>query len=303
MSYVLETKNLTKKYNGMFAVKDVNMHIEEGDIYGFVGENGAGKTTIMRLITGLSLPTSGSFDLFGVDSNSNNINTVKKQLGGIVENVTFTKNMTALDNLIMQCIMTNTKKTVEELNNLLEKVGLDSKGIEKRKVGNFSLGMRQRLGIAMILINSPKFILLDEPMNGLDPQGIIEMREMILNLNKEGITFFISSHILSELDKIANRVGFISHGKMLEELSIEELHQKARKKIVLEVNDFSLLKVVFDELLVKDYEVNNNTITIFDEIDVNLLMKKLVDNNILVDKINMVEDTIENYYINLIMRG
>lgn len=300
--YVLETNNLCKSYNGVQVVKDVNMHIKQGDIYGFIGENGAGKTTIMRMISGLTYPTSGSYKIFGVSEKDKNIYIVKREMGGIVELVSLTKNMTALDNLKMQAIIVNVKKSNEELIELIQKVGLIYEEIKNKKVGNFSLGMKQRLGIAMTLISNPKFILLDEPMNGLDPQGFVEMRETILNLNKEGVTFLISSHILSELEKIVNHVGFISHGRLLEEISMDDLHKKARKRISITPVDLNKTLEILKTLNIKDMNVENNVIEIFDELNINDLIKTFVNNNCDIDKISMIEDTIEDYYIKL-LRG
>ena len=302
--YVLETFGLTKKYKETVAVNSVNMHIEEGDIYGFVGENGAGKTTIIRLITGLTVPTSGSYSLFGVDSNDKKINQAKSKVSGIVESVSVYRSMTALDNLKLQCLITETKKTDEELIELIKKVGLNYDEIKDKKAGNFSLGMRQRLGLAIAMVSSPKFILLDEPMNGLDPQGFIDVREIILKLHEEGVTFLISSHILSELDKICNKIGFISHGKLLEEISIEELHNKSRKKIVIwakEINEINNL--LTKELSLNDVEVEEDKILIYDNIDINELIKTLANSKYKIDKLSVQEDTIEDYYINLVVRG
>ena len=199
--YILETKNLSKYYKEVAACKNVNIHIKEGDIYGFVGENGAGKTTLIRLINGLSIPSSGSFVLFGIDNNDPRINEVTKYVGAIVETVSLNKGFTCLQNMQYQNIITEGNKSDEELIDIMIKCGLNYKAIQNRKVANFSLGMRQRLGIAMALVSDPKLILLDEPMNGLDPEGIIEMRDTIINLNKSGVTFFISSHILDELSR------------------------------------------------------------------------------------------------------
>lgn len=302
--YVLETFGLTKKYKETVAVNSVNMHIEEGDIYGFVGENGAGKTTIIRLITGLTVPTSGSYSLFGVDSNDKKLNQAKSKVSGIVESVSVYRSMTALDNLKLQCLITDTKKTDEELIDLIKKVGLNYDEIKDKKAGNFSLGMRQRLGLAIAMVSSPKFILLDEPMNGLDPQGFIDVREIILKLHEEGVTFLISSHILSELDKICNKIGFISHGKLLEEISIEELHNKSRKKIVIwasEINEISDL--LTKELSLNDVEVEEDKILIYDNVDINELIKTLANSKYKIDKLSVQEDTIEDYYINLVVRG
>ena len=298
---ILETKGLTKKYGLFTAVNGANMHIEKGDIYGFVGENGAGKTTIIRMISGLANPTEGEFDLFGVNNKSKEIEVAKKKLGGIVEAVSLNLSMTAKENITLQAILTGNKLTDEEKNVLLLKVGLDPKQIEKKKVTSFSLGMKQRLGIALTLISKPEFIILDEPMNGLDPKGFIEIRDVILELNKEGITFLISSHILSELDKICNKIGFISHGKLVKELSIDELHSQSKRKIAIEASNLEELELALKEKLnLNNIKIEGKELFIYDEIDINDLMKFLVKENISIININKKEDTIESYYMKLI---
>ncbi len=298
---ILETKGLTKKYGLFTAVNGANMHIEKGDIYGFVGENGAGKTTIIRMISGLASPTEGEFDLFGVNNKSKEIEVAKKKLGGIVEAVSLNLSMTAKENITLQAILTGNKLTDEEKNVLLLKVGLDPKQIEKKKVKSFSLGMKQRLGIALTLISKPEFIILDEPMNGLDPKGFIEIRDVILELNKEGITFLISSHILSELDKICNKIGFISHGKLVKELSIDELHSQSKRRIAIEASNLEELELALKEKLkLNNIKVEGKELFIYDEIDINDLMKFLVKENISIININKKEDTIESYYMKLI---
>ncbi len=303
-SYVLETYNLTKKYKDLYAVSGVNMHIEKGDIYGFVGENGAGKTTIIRLVTGLTLPTSGSYALFGKKSDSKEINEEKRKMSGIVEAVSINRTMNALENLKLQCLITKTNKTDEELIDLIKLVGLNYEEIKNKKASNFSLGMRQRLGLAIAMVSNPEFILLDEPMNGLDPQGFIDVREIILKLSKKGVTFLISSHILAELDKICNKIGFISHGKLLEEITIEDLHNKSRKKVVITLNEVESLKdLLVEKMGIKDYEIDNDKLSIYDTLDINEVMSVLVNNKVNINSINEVEDTIEDYYINLVMRG
>ena len=302
--YVLETYALSKKYKDKLAVDCVNMHIEEGDIYGFVGENGAGKTTIIRLITGLANPTSGRYALFGINSADKRIGEARKLMSGIVEAVSVNRSMNALDNLKLQCLINDTKKTDEELINLINRVGLVYNEIAKKKAGDFSLGMRQRLGLAIAMISDPKFIVLDEPMNGLDPQGFIDVRETIIKLNKEGVTFLISSHILSELDKVCNKIGVISHGKLLDEISIDDLHAKSRKKIVIVANEIEDIKdYLVSKLDLKEIEVENETLFIFDDVDINLVMSALVNGNKLVKDICVKEDTIEDYYINLVVGG
>lgn len=299
--YVLETNNLSKNYNGRVAVENVNIHIEEGDIYGFVGENGAGKTTIIRLITGLSNSSSGDYNLFGINSNSKEIYKSREKMGGIVEAVSLSLSMTAKENIELESLLVNKKLSDAEKDNLLLRVGLDPASIDKKKVSSFSLGMRQRLGIAITLISNPKFIVLDEPMNGLDPKGFIEIRDVILKLNSEGITFLISSHILSELDRICNKIGFISHGRLLKELSIEELHSASKPRIIIDaVNISNIEETLKKELNLLDTKIENNILNIYDDIDINEIIKSLVSNNIKVNNISKIEETIETYYMKLI---
>ena len=299
--FVLETKGLTKKYGEHLAVDHVNMHIEKGDIYGFVGENGAGKTTIIRLITGLASATEGNFELFGVDNNSKEISLAKKKLGGIVESVSINMSMNAMDNLSLQDILAGVKLTLSDKENLLKKVGLNPEEIAKKKVNSFSLGMRQRLGIAMTLVSNPEFIILDEPMNGLDPKGFIEIRDVILELNKEGITFLISSHILSELEKICTKIGFISHGKLIKELTIEDIHNQSKKRIVIEALDLEALnQLLKDKMNLVDTKIVGKELYIYDSIDINEILRFLVKSKIEIININKSEDTIETYYMKLI---
>ncbi len=299
--FVLETSGLTKKYNLNVAVDHVNMHIEKGDIYGFVGENGAGKTTIIRMISGLARPTEGSFKLFGIDNNDKNIFEAKKKLGGIVEAVSLNTSMTAIENINLEALIVGKKLAIEEKEKLLIKVGLNPKAIEKKKVGSFSLGMRQRLGIALTLISEPEFIILDEPMNGLDPKGFIEIRDIILELNKEGITFLISSHILSELDKICNKIGFISHGKLIKELTMDDIHNQSKSRIVIEASNLEEIKNKLEEKLeLKNIKINENELYIYDLIDINEILKFIVKEKITIKNINKLEDTIESYYMKLL---
>ena len=223
MEYVLQTFNIVKKYNKQKALAGVNMNIQKGDIYGFVGENGSGKTTIIRLITGLIFADEGSYELFGVSNKDKKILESRKKVGAVVETPSIYRNMTAYENLKTQCLLlgVNDENKIKEV---LETVGLSDLYDSKKQAGNFSLGMRQRLGIAMALLNEPEFLILDEPMNGLDPEGIVSMRELIIHLNKnKNITFLISSHILTELSLIANRYGIISKGKIIKEISYEDM--------------------------------------------------------------------------------
>jgi len=297
---VLETNSLTKKYKEHLAVDHVNMHIEKGDIYGFVGENGAGKTTIIRLVCGLASPSEGDYNLFGINSNSFEILKAREKVSGIVEAVSLTPSLTAANNIRFQATLAGKKLTDEEINSLISRVGLNPKEIEEKKVGSFSLGMRQRLGIALTLINEPEFIILDEPMNGLDPKGFVEVRDTIVELNKQGITFLISSHILSELEKVCTKIGFISHGKLLKELPIKELHQQSKPRIEIESKDIDeVVKVLSNKLGLKSYESDGEVLSIYDSIDINDVMKCLVKNSITVLNISKKEDTIETYYMKL----
>ena len=302
--YILQTNDICKMYGNRYAVNKVNMHIEKGDIYGFVGENGAGKTTIIRLITGLAKPTSGTYSINGVSSNDPGIYAQRRKIAAIVESVSVIRDCKPLDNLKYQRTITNTNISDEELINLINKVGLDYEAVKDKKVSNFSLGMRQRLGIAVAMVSSPELIILDEPMNGLDPQGFIEIREIIHKLSKEGVTFLISSHILSELEKVCNKVGFISKGELLKEVTMKEIHQNSRNRIDIYVKDVNALKdLLVKELDIKDYKVKEEKLKIFDEVDVNKLMKILVDNKVQVDSLNVKQETVEDYYINLLVRG
>ncbi len=299
---LIQTDNLTKVYKNVVAVKNVNMHIEEGDVYGFVGENGAGKTTIIRLLSGLAEPTSGSYSINGVDFKDPKILAERGKMGCIVESVTVVKGMTALENLQLERTITGASKTDSELIQIIDKVGLDYEAIKNRKAGNFSLGMRQRLGIATTLVSDPSIIILDEPMNGLDPQGFVEIRETIQRLSSEGITFLISSHILSELDKICNKVGFISHGELIEEISMDDLHKQSRKHILIVSQDNEKMESAIRTLSLKEVEVSENVYKIYDETDLNDVLKALVENNVKIASINVKYDTVENHYFSLIQR-
>jgi len=302
--YVLQTDGLSKAYKGHFAVKNVSMHIEQGDIYGFVGENGAGKTTLIRLVMGLASPTEGSYELFGVPYRSKQIYGVRKRTGAIVETATMNRYMTAVENLRVQCSITGVEKTEEELIQLISRVGLDYEAIKKKKAGNFSLGMRQRLGIAMVMVADADFVILDEPMNGLDPQGFIEVRETILKLNQEGVTFLISSHILSELDKICTKIGVISHGELLEEIRMADLHQNARRRIVIDaVDPAAVYANLIGEGSFSEIEQSEGKVVIYGDADINRIMQVLVQNGLTIRSVNTHEETIEDHYIRLLGRG
>lgn len=295
---VLNTVDLSKKYKDHYAVKGVNIHIEKGDIYGFVGENGAGKTTVIRLITGLAAPTEGTFYLFGEERAKA---MRDHRVAGIVESVSLSRSMTALENLKYQCIICGITKTDDELKEVLSEVGLDAEEIAQRKVKNFSLGMRQRLGLASVIIQDPEFVLLDEPLNGLDPQGFVDMRETILRLNRKGITFLISSHILSELDKICNKIGVISKGEMVEEIQMGDLHNKSDNRIEISFESAVAADSAWEQLsqipLFADCVLDETKITIYGDTDINEVIATLVNEQITISSINVKEKSVEDYYI------
>lgn len=234
MEYILETQNLTKIYGQKEAAKDVNLHIREGQIYGLIGRNGAGKTTIMRMISGLARPTRGSYSLFG--KTGLEMQKMLKNVGVLIEHPGLYPKLSAYENLKIKCIGMGIKPK-GYVENLLKTVGLENTDA-KKGAGSYSLGMRQRLGIALALVGDPKMIILDEPINGLDPQGIAEVREMLARLRDErGITIMISSHILDELAKVADAYGVIHEGTLLDEFSAEELHERCGTSLVIRTDN------------------------------------------------------------------
>ncbi|MBQ7906511.1 MAG: ATP-binding cassette domain-containing protein [Clostridia bacterium] len=298
MSYVLRTFGLSKCYKGNWALSKVNMNIEKGDIYGFVGENGSGKTTIIRLITGLISPNEGSFELFGASNDSPKILEARRRVGAIVESPSIYLNMSARNNLKMQCDILGIKDE-EKIKRALMEVGLFDMYESKKQASNFSLGMRQRLGIAMALIGEPEFIILDEPMNGLDPAGIVEIRELILNLNKEkGITFLISSHILTELALVATKYGIISKGQMVVEISAQELQNQCKQSIYLEVDSpIKLFEVLIQTMDEKNLALEPKGVRVYGNIHLNWLFTKALDAGLEIQNVVTTKGSIEDYYL------
>lgn len=297
---ILKTYNITKKYGNQLAVDNVNMTIKKGEIYGFIGQNGAGKTTLIRLITGLIHKSAGEIELLGVNG-ENELNKARTMIGSLIETPSFYTNMTARENLEVSRLVRDIpgKKCIDEV---LDLVGL--KDVEKKKVKNFSLGMRQRLGIANALMGNPKLLILDEPINGLDPMGIIEIRELLKKINKEkDMTILISSHILSELSELATTYGIISKGKLIEEITAKELSEKCRQYISLKVDDTSRAVTLLErELGISDYEVlENKNIKVFSNLDnvgaVNSLLSK---SGVIVESINVKGENLEEYFMNTI---
>ena len=300
---LITTNELCKSYSKKLVIDHVNMHIPESSIYGFVGENGSGKTTIMRLLTGLAEPTSGTYELFGLKNNDPRIFEKRKNISAIVETTSLVPTLTAKQNIRYFELYSGIELTEEQRDELLAKVNLHD--VEGKKVRNFSLGMRQRLGIALALVNNPKLMFLDEPMNGLDPEGIAELRDLLIELNqKDGITVLISSHILSELEKIASCYGFISHGKLLEEITAQELKERCRKSLMVKVDNIEKAEKVIKELGSLDYKVSpNGEIKIYDNLKIKDVMAGLDAAGINLLGINSSEESVEEYYLNLIKEG
>ena len=297
MEYVLETNGLCKRYRDFTALNGLNMHIPKGSIYGFVGRNGAGKTTLIRLICGLQQPTGGNFTLYGVKNTDKRISRCRRRMGAVVETPSIYLDMTAEENIRQQYLVLGVPST-DGIAELLHLVGLEGTG--KKKAKNFSLGMRQRLGIAVALAGNPDFLVLDEPVNGLDPQGIIEMRELILKLNREhGITVLISSHILDELSRLATHYGFIDGGSMVKEMSAEELEMRCRKCVRAEVSTASILARVLDGMGVAYSVVDNSKVDIYGDIPITKLAKALEQEKCTLYSMKERDESLESFYMNL----
>ena len=300
MESVLTTNGLCKRYKNQMAVNNVDMHIERGDIYGFVGENGSGKTTVIRLITGLIFPYSGSFSLFGAENSSKEIGKARSRVGAIVESPSIYMNMSAYDNLKTQCAIYGIDDD-EKIRNVLQAVGLETLYAEKKHASEFSLGMRQRLGIAMALLGDPEFLILDEPMNGLDPAGIVGLRELILKLNREqGITFLISSHILTELSLIATKYGIISKGKLIREITAEQLHTECTKTTCISADDPQKLGEIVASAVTNQWEYTADGIKVLGNLDLNALLSAIIAGGVKILSINCSETSFEDYYLSLI---
>ena len=298
MDYVLTTNSLCKQYRHFKALNGLSMHIPKGSIYGFVGKNGAGKTTLIRLICGLQEPASGSFTLYGIQNSDKNIVKSRRRMGAVVETPSIYMDMTAEENLKQQYLILG----LPSYDGIPELVGLENTG--KKKAKNFSLGMKQRLGIAIALTCDPDFLVLDEPINGLDPQGIIEMRELILKLNRERqITVLISSHILDELSRLATHYGIIDNGRMVKELSAEELDAACRKCVRIEVSDTAVLARVLDSMNLEYKIISATTADVFAKINVSQLTARLAKENCEMLSMQEKDESLESYYISLVGGG
>lgn len=295
---IVRINDLSKKYGRNEVLKDINLTLKERKIYGLIGENGAGKTTLMRIIIGLSKETKGECYLFG-EKNSN-MNKRRNAVGAIIENPALIPELTAYQNMRYKMIMNNINDT-SEIGRILHEVGLEN--TKNKKVQHFSLGMKQRLGIAMALVNNPKLMILDEPINGLDPGGIIEMRNILKNLNlKYGITILISSHILSEMYKLASDYVFLHNGRIVKQLTADELELEFERCIVVESDNsnktIEILEKLTDKKNIK--KVNESTVNLYNYSNSIEVTKYLVENGIGVRQIYVKEESIEDYYSKII---
>ena len=291
MEAIIETKNLTKRFSSKIAVNKVNMHICKKDIYGLIGKNGAGKTTIMKLLLGLNRPTEGEISLFG----GAELTKERKKIGSLIENPGLYKNCTAYENMVRFSILYGASK--EEIQPILDMVGLGDTG--SKKAGEFSLGMRQRLGIAIALLSHPEVLILDEPINGLDPAGIREIRDIILRLNQEGVTFLISSHLLDELAKVVTKYGIIADGRLLEEITAAELQQRCCKYVRIVCSDAQKALMILQNNFVNvKASIQQECIHLASHFDrtaqINTL---LVQSGISVSELIMNEGGFEEYFI------
>ena len=301
MDYVLKTEALCKRYRRFDALCGLTMSVPRGAIYGFVGKNGAGKTTLIRMICGLQQPTSGSYTLYGRSSTDPDIVKSRRRMGAVVETPSIYLDMTAEENLRQQYRILGLP-SFDGISELLRLVGLSDTG--RKKARHFSLGMRQRLGIAIALVGDPDFLVLDEPTNGLDPQGIIEIRELILKLNREQqITVLVSSHILDELAKFATHYGFIDGGRIVREISAEELSAACRKCLRMEVSDTAALARVLDGMQV-DYAIRSATqADVYAQVHISRLAAALTEAGCELLAVQERDESLESYYVNLVGGG
>lgn len=297
MTTILETKEISKHYAGHKAVDSINLKIRQGEIYGLIGRNGAGKTTLMRMISGLAHPTSGSYQIFGRDGKDDPLASTR--LSCLIENTGIYPNFTGTDHLLLKSLALGIsgKKHIEEI---LKIVGLENTG--KKKVKQYSLGMRQRLGIALALVGEPDIMVLDEPINGLDPQGIVEVRQTIEKLNRErGITFLISSHILEELAKLATHFGIIDNGNLIADISRADLEKQSRDRIELTSPQPQKAGLVLDQLKIFDYQViSDRLIYIYEATDrTGEIVTALVNQDVPIEVFTVHQGSLEDYYIKL----
>ena len=298
MEYVFFANALCKSYGKYKALNNLTLHVPKGAIYGLVGRNGAGKTTLIRILCGLQLPTSGEYTLYGVRSTNGDIAKARRRIGAVVETPSIYLDLSARANLKQQFDIIG-MPSYEGIDELLELVGLS--GCGKKRAKNFSLGMRQRLGIAIALAGNPDFLILDEPVNGLDPQGIIEVRELILKLNRErGITVLISSHILDELSRLATHYCFIDGGRAIREVSAEELEAACRKCLRVKVTSTATLASLLDSMSVEYEVVSDSEADIYGKIVLSQLSGELTKRGCELITATERDESLEGYFMNLV---
>lgn len=302
MDYIMETVGLRKSYKGNVVVNDVNIHVPKGAIYGFVGPNGAGKSTVMKMILNLIQPEAGEVQLFGEKVTEQSYE-VFKRVGSIIENPYFYEKMTARQNLELHCDYMGFPNK-ERIDEVLQMVDLQN--VEGKQIRHYSLGMKQRLAIARAILVKPEFLILDEPINALDPEGIREMRNLFQRLNQEDeTTIFISSHILSEVDLIADTIGIIQHGNLLAELPIEEIHKHQTEYISLQVDDVAHAATLLEQMDITNFSVlDQEFIRIYDSnISGKVLSKALIESGVGLESLGRKQDTLEDYFFQLTEEG
>lgn len=302
VDYIMETVGLRKSYKGNVVVNDVNIHVPKGAIYGFVGPNGAGKSTVMKMILNLIQPEAGEVQLFG-EKVTDQSYEVFKRVGSIIENPYFYEKMTARQNLELHCDYMGFPNK-ERIDEVLQMVDLQN--VEGKQIRHYSLGMKQRLAIARAILAKPEFLILDEPINALDPEGIREMRNLFQRLNQEDeTTIFISSHILSEVDLIADTIGIIQHGNLLAELPIEEIHKHQTECISLQVDDVAHAATLLEQMDITNFSVlDQEFIRIYDSnISGKVLSKALIENGVGLESLGRKQDTLEDYFFQLTEEG
>lgn len=301
MEYCLTAERLSKHYRHFKALEGLSIHVPKGSIYGLVGRNGAGKTTLIRLICGLQSPTSGEYILYGKRNTEKGITEARRRMGAVVETPSIYSDMTAEENIRQQYLILGIP-SFDGIRELLELVGLEDVG--KKKAKNFSLGMRQRLGIAVALAGDPDFLILDEPANGLDPEGIIEMRELILRLNRERqITVLISSHILDELSRLATHYGFLDQGRMVKELSAQELESACQKCVRLRISDTKALSQALERVGLEYKIRSHEEADVYGEVNLSQLILDLAKEDCQVLGIQEHNESLESYFMSLVGGG
>lgn len=301
--YVLQTIDLTKVYQGKNVLRQVNMKVRKGTIYGFIGLNGAGKSTLIRIVSGLAAPTSGKIELFDQPHEAG-LNQARKSMGTLIENPGLYPNMTAHENLEIVRIQRGIpgKACIEDT---LQKVGLQ--GTKKKKVKKFSLGMKQRLGIAVALLNDPELLILDEPINGLDPMGVIEIRELLKRINQEyGVTIIISSHVLSEVHQLATHYGIIHQGELIEQITAKQLDEKCKAHLFIQVDDASrAVTVIENTLQTSAYEVMpNDSIKLYSHLNESqTVTEAFMKHDVKIEQFTPRRDTLESYFTSVIQEG